>query len=44
MKGKIVRIKMESIKLRFIQLVLSLYSKILIKVTGDSSHNRRNPK
>ena len=44
MKGKIVRITMESIKLRFIQLVLSLQSKISIKVTDDSSHNCRNPK
>ena len=44
MKGKIISIKMQSIKLRFIQLVLSLHSKILMKVTGDSSHNCRNPK
>ena len=44
MKGKIVRIKMKSIKLRFIQLVPSLHSKIYMQVIGDSSQNCRNPK
>ena len=45
MKGKLVRINVESIYLRFIQMVLKLHSqKIYIKVTGDSCHNCRNPK
>ena len=41
MKGKIGSIKMESIKLRHV--VLSLHSKIYMKVAGDSSHNFRYP-